>query len=540
MTNSKKIVVATHNAHKLSEIRAILSIPGWDYVSLDELGISDVPVEDADSFVGNARIKARFAHERTGLAALADDSGLVVDALGGAPGVHSSRYAGEGSSDTDNNTKLLQEMEGLTGSKRGARFVCAMVFIDTDGGETVAEGSFAGRIGYEPQGENGFGYDPLFYLEASDYKHSVAELGPGEKNAISHRAQALRHLRDMLAYDEAADIAAGGVGDSMAPGGTLAANPGDDDKPACTIGGDISLVNTLAGSSSGDGKLADMIGSGCNSNRTNDADNRSAYGSESAVGSPSCCEDGPSSTPLSDPLPSPLPDSLPAATSGTKRHVVAFDFDGTLIDVSSPTRLIMRLNRDHIMSTWAVLKSIAWGIRYKMGMELDQTVPRRYVFASFKDFPVSKANAIMKDLYRAELRKRLRPQAVAALKAHQAKGSEVIVVSASFDPIISELCKDMGIESYICTQMEVVNGSYTGETVGPPPESEQKLYQFVAWADSEYGPDGWVLTHAYGDHYSDVSLMEIAQHPIAIDPDRRLKNMAAERGWETHDWPIQA
>ncbi|MDR1088245.1 MAG: HAD-IB family hydrolase [Coriobacteriales bacterium] len=215
---------------------------------------------------------------------------------------------------------------------------------------------------------------------------------------------------------------------------------------------------------------------------------------------------------------------------------MVFDFDGTLIDISSPVKLIGRLNRDKIMSKQAVLKSLAWGIRYKMGRELDQRIPRRYVFASFKDFPASEANNIMRDVYRSELRQHLRPQAVAALKQHQAEGREVIIVSASFEPIISELCLDLGVENYLCTQMEVVNGSYTGETESPPPESEHKLYQFVAWADTRYGAEGWELTHAYGDHYSDVPLMEIARHPIAVDPDRRLRGIARERHWTIHDW----
>ncbi|MDR1358725.1 MAG: HAD-IB family hydrolase [Coriobacteriales bacterium] len=231
--------------------------------------------------------------------------------------------------------------------------------------------------------------------------------------------------------------------------------------------------------------------------------------------------------------PQPVSTVSPCAA---QQQIVVFDFDGTLIDTSSPVKLITRLNRDKIMSKRAVLKSLAWGIRYKMGRELDQTVPRRYVFASFKDFPASEADSIMRDVYRTELRQHLRPKAVAALKRHQAEGKVVIIVSASFEPIISELCLDLGVEHYLCTQMEVVDGSYTGETKSPPPESEHKLYQFVAWADASYGPDGWELTHAYGDHYSDVPLMEIAQHPIAVDPDHRLRSIAHERHWEVHDW----
>ncbi len=443
------IVVATHNAHKVAEIRAILDIDGWEFVSLDELGIHEEPVEDGDSFAENARIKARFAHEKTGLAALADDSGLAVDALGGAPGVYSSRYAGETGDSAANNLKLLKAMEGLSGAERTARFVCSLVFIDESGTETVAEGELAGRIGFELRGENGFGYDPLFYLEGSGFEHSVAELSSEEKNGLSHRFRALQALKAALASP-------------------------------------VSLQ----------------------------------YPSE----------------------PRPREQEFDHADTGvaTSPHkIVAFDFDGTMIDGSSPVRLIMRLNRDRLMRKRVIAKTIAWGARYKLGTELDQVKPRRHVFSSFRNFSASDANDIMQNLYFEELRPILRPGALEALEAHRAAGCELIVVSASFEPIISAFCEDLNIPHHICTQMEIVDGSYTGETLGVPPESEQKFIQFVAWADAKFGAGNWELTHAYGDHFSDVPLLEIAQNPIAIDPDRRLDGIAKERGWQVFDWPLK-
>ena len=196
----KTVVLATNNAHKVSEITHALDFPGWEFKTLRELGIVSDPDEDADSFLGNARIKALAAHEASGgLAALADDSGLAVDALGGAPGVYSSRYAGEDGNDEANNAKLLVELAGVPDAQRTARFVCTLVFIDEDGSETTAYGTVEGRIGYEEQGSGGFGYDPLFWPDVFEGACTLAEVPQARKNEVSHRGNALRELRAKLA-----------------------------------------------------------------------------------------------------------------------------------------------------------------------------------------------------------------------------------------------------------------------------------------------------------------------------------------------------
>lgn len=199
----KTVVIATNNAHKVSEIRSALDFEGWEFKTLAEAGLTSDPEEDADTFEGNARIKARAARaaaEAAGLSAavLADDSGLAVDALGGAPGVYSSRYAGADGDDAANNAKLLAEMAEVPDGKRAARFVCTLVFIDEDGVETVARGTIEGSIGREERGHEGFGYDPLFMPVAFDGMRSLAEASQAEKNGISHRGNALRQLRDEL------------------------------------------------------------------------------------------------------------------------------------------------------------------------------------------------------------------------------------------------------------------------------------------------------------------------------------------------------
>lgn len=189
---AKKVVIATNNAHKLDEISRMLSpVTGWEFVSLGECGDFPEPVEDADEFEGNARIKALAARENTGLPALADDSGLEVDALDGAPGVFSSRFAGEDATDADNNAKLLELLADVPDERRTARFVCTLVFVDTDGSEIVARGACEGKIGYEERGSNGFGYDPLFVSDDFDGL-TTAEVPAEQKDAISHRGQALR------------------------------------------------------------------------------------------------------------------------------------------------------------------------------------------------------------------------------------------------------------------------------------------------------------------------------------------------------------
>ena len=200
----KTVVLATNNAHKVSEIENALAMEGWEFKTLRQLGLVSDPEENADTFVGNARIKARAAHEASGgLAALADDSGIMVDALGGRPGVYSARYAGEQCDDDANNAKMLQELEGIPWEQRTGRYVCSLVFVDEDGTELVAEGTVEGKIGFDLQGEGGFGYDPMFYPDAYDGKLTFAQVSQEDKAVISHRGVALRKLAEMIAAKQA-------------------------------------------------------------------------------------------------------------------------------------------------------------------------------------------------------------------------------------------------------------------------------------------------------------------------------------------------
>lgn len=196
----KRVVIATNNAHKVEEIRTALNFDGWEFFTLTEAGVESAPAEDADDFLGNARIKARAACDALHAggfgpcAVLADDSGLVVDALDGAPGVFSSRYAGEDGNDEANNAKLLEELSKVPSEKRSARFVCMLVFLDEDGSETVAQGTVEGHIAHRQSGSEGFGYDPLFLPDALDGTTTMAQITQEQKNSMSHRGNALREL----------------------------------------------------------------------------------------------------------------------------------------------------------------------------------------------------------------------------------------------------------------------------------------------------------------------------------------------------------
>ena len=193
------IVVATGNAHKLVEIEAILgrAMPGTRFVAVHQLGDFEDPEETGTTFAENALIKARAAVAETGFAAVADDSGLVVDALNGEPGVYSARYAGVHGDDAANNAKLLGNMADVPAPERTARFMSVVALVRPDGTALTGTGACEGAIGFEGRGSNGFGYDPLFLPQDTPGK-TMAELTPEEKNAISHRYHALVDLSAKL------------------------------------------------------------------------------------------------------------------------------------------------------------------------------------------------------------------------------------------------------------------------------------------------------------------------------------------------------
>lgn len=192
-----RIVFATGNKNKMKEIRMILSDIGMEIISMKEAGIDIDIVEDGVSFEENALIKARaIAAAAPEDIVLADDSGLEIDYLGGEPGVYSARYMGEDTPYEIKNQNLIDRLEGVSKEERTARFVCAIAAVLPDGSMLQTRGTIEGYIGWESAGENGFGYDPIFYVD--EYGCSTAQLSPEQKNEISHRGKALRAMREEL------------------------------------------------------------------------------------------------------------------------------------------------------------------------------------------------------------------------------------------------------------------------------------------------------------------------------------------------------
>ena len=186
----RRVVLATGNPGKLREMRAILAGHDLEVIAQTELGIAS-PVEDGDTFVANALLKARHAATIARLPAIADDSGLEVDALGGGPGIHTARYAGPVADERANNDKLLAELAGVPEERRGARYRCAIVFVRgvDDPSPVIAEASWEGHIAFACRGTGGFGYDPLFIVAGEEF--TAAEMPAADKNRVSHRGQAL-------------------------------------------------------------------------------------------------------------------------------------------------------------------------------------------------------------------------------------------------------------------------------------------------------------------------------------------------------------
>jgi len=191
-----RVLIASHNKGKLKEYDELLDGMPVEFMLLDQVGITEDVPETGSTFEENVVLKANAYGEQSGMITLADDSGLEVDALGGAPGVYSARYAGEGASDQDRYRLLLKNLDNVPADQRQARFRCVIALRTPDGEIRTAEGIVEGMVGYEARGTHGFGYDPVFYLP--EYSAMLAELGPEIKNIISHRARALQAIMPTL------------------------------------------------------------------------------------------------------------------------------------------------------------------------------------------------------------------------------------------------------------------------------------------------------------------------------------------------------
>lgn len=224
-----------------------------------------------------------------------------------------------------------------------------------------------------------------------------------------------------------------------------------------------------------------------------------------------------------------------------KVRIAVFDFDGTSIEGSSPTRLVNHLFLKRKLSFVTSLKIGFWGIAYKWKMPISEAWVRGQVFKAFEGKPKEEVDAYLRDFYDNYIAKRFRPQAEAAMIERANEGCDVIVVSASFEPIVMRAMETKPFDYQISTRMKVApDGTYTREVEGRPIEGEEKLIALKHWCDGHYGEGNWELAYAYGDHHSDAPLLEAAEHPFVISPNSGLKAIAKERQWPILDWDLDS
>jgi len=232
-----------------------------------------------------------------------------------------------------------------------------------------------------------------------------------------------------------------------------------------------------------------------------------------------------------------LRDKLAACRGAAPRvALAAFDFDGTLLAVASPVRLVFRLLRLQMMPLSVGFQVFWWAIRYKLHLAVNQDQVRRYIYSAFAKTPAEVARRLMVKLYYDKLKARLRPKGMQEVEWQRGAGRKIILISASFEPILGVLAAELRADFFISTEMEVVDGRYTGQVAAVPPEGIYKLLHLQHKADAVYGEGNWYLDYAFGDHFNDAYLLSLALHPVVVSPDRGLAATARELSWEIADW----
>ncbi len=216
--------------------------------------------------------------------------------------------------------------------------------------------------------------------------------------------------------------------------------------------------------------------------------------------------------------------------------VAAFDFDGTCINGSSPKKLVSRLSKKNLISPYKLFRVGCWGLAYKLNLPKDAEGVRTRVFSTFKGFSAIKVNDYLCRFYREKISGLYRADADASMIAHLEAGHVVVLVSASFEPIIAAAMVEHPIQFALASRMRIDDGNYTDEVLGLPTEGPEKIVVLRDFLDRWFGENGWKLGWAYGDHYSDVTLLEAAEHPCAVTPDGKLLRLAKKRGWDVLDW----
>lgn len=222
-----------------------------------------------------------------------------------------------------------------------------------------------------------------------------------------------------------------------------------------------------------------------------------------------------------------------------KTKVAVFDFDDTSIEGSSPSWLVNRLFFERKISLYTGIKIGFWGIAYKWKLPQNEAWVRGQVFRAFDGKPKEETDQYLHDFYDRIIAKRFRPKAAEAMRKCKEEGCDIVVVSASFEPIVLRAMEQQPFDYQVSTRMKVADdGTYTREVVGRPIEGEEKLVALRHWCDGHYGEGNWEIEYAFGDHHSDEPLLEAAKHPFVVTPNSGLKKIAEKRDWPILDWSI--
>ena len=218
-------------------------------------------------------------------------------------------------------------------------------------------------------------------------------------------------------------------------------------------------------------------------------------------------------------------------------RLAAFDFDGTSLDGNSPVMLVKHLAKLRMLNPTVLLRIGLWAAAYKLRLPQNEAAVRGLVFTAFEGKPAAEVDAFLAEFYDERIAPLFRPEADAAMRAHAEAGDTVVVISATFEPIILRAMERHPFDNQLSTRMSVAtDGTYTRAVEGLPVEGEEKLAAVRRFGDSRFGPGNWELAYAYGDHHSDRAVLSAAEHPRAVSPDRPLARTAREKGWEILDW----
>lgn len=233
----------------------------------------------------------------------------------------------------------------------------------------------------------------------------------------------------------------------------------------------------------------------------------------------------------------PAESLITESTSDSIKKIAVFDFDGTVISGQSGLLFSAYLLRRHLSSVSRTLKLMWWGVRYKLHLPQRQEEARELVVGALTQYSIEFANAVMHDFHREVIEGMYRPQALEEVRRRQEEGCCVLLVSATFEPIAELAAKKLGVDAFLATKMQVgADGHYTSKVDGPVIEGAQKLVSATEWCNQHYGKGNWELAYAYGDHYSDATLLSAAQTPCAVCPGPTLTRLASKRGWTILNW----